>query len=384
MSVSRFSPVCWPGAKCWSPLFTMLAGATVVAIMTVCPTLAQESSSSGEAQANSRPTTAGREGVSTGAKETLIGYDELLTLTGHTEWVSGVAFSPDGKQLASVAWDKTVRLWDAMTGKELLVLPPMKNALSSVVFGPDGSQVAVVGFDYTVSLVNVKTGRVQVTLDGRIGEPVTFSSDGKQLMAVCADKERKECAVTVWDTTNGKKMRVLQGHNSANEFCYQVIYSPDRTRHAVTIMNANNTEREEGIRMMIMENRTDGEDPQKLVSLDGEWLPLAFNPDGTGLAILTAENSVKLLPIKDGQPMRALAAPSVDVTSAAFSPDGKWLATVQDTTIRLWNTESGAEQLTLKGHTHSVSGVAFSRDGNRLATSSYDNTIRIWQLRFVP
>jgi WD40 repeat protein len=190
-----------------------------------------------------------------------------------------------------------------------------------------------------------------------------------------------EAVVAVWDAANGQKVRVLDGHNGANEFCQSVVFSPDRIRYAVTILNAN----EQGLRMKIMERPSDKDNSEEVLNLEGQWLPLAFSPDSQWLAMIAEDNSVKLLPMKHGQPMRGLAAPSANVTSAAFSPDGKWLATAsQDTTIKLWDTKSGAETLTIKGHNHTVSCVAFSPDGKRLATASFDNTIKVWELRFAP
>lgn len=84
---------------------------------------------------------------SVNAKKTSIQAHERLSLNGHTNWVSSIEFSPDGKQLVSVSWDKTVRFWDIATGGELLVLPPMKSELNSVTFSSDGRRLAVGGFD---------------------------------------------------------------------------------------------------------------------------------------------------------------------------------------------------------------------------------------------
>ncbi len=313
-------------------------------------------------------------------EESSIPARELHTLNGHTDWVSAVAFSPDGERLASVSWDKTARIWDVDTGEPLLVLPPMKSELNSVAFSPAGNKLALVGFDHTVTIVDGETGKLLTTLEGRIGPPVTFSRDGKQLTAISASREKMEAVVAVWDTTSGKRIKVLPGYSGAGEHCERVVLSPNQLYHAVTINNSQG----EGIKMKIMETLHEGSVHENL-TLEGAWLPLNFSPNGNWLALATKDNVVKLLSMTGDPSMRSIATSVSNITDVTFSPNGQWLATTsQDTTARIWDVDSGVQRFSLKGHKHSISCVVFSHDGTRLATSSFDNTVKIWTLTSDP
>ncbi len=146
------------------------------------------------------------------------------TLTEHTRGVSSVAFSPDGKILASGSWDDTVRLWDVSTGKLLKTILTNHGVVCRVNFAPDGLILASsgdFGSDNTVRLWNVKTGKLKTTFEGHTGTvmSVVFSPDGKTLASGSGDH-----TVRLWDVKSGKHKTTLTGHTSD---VWTVAFSPD-------------------------------------------------------------------------------------------------------------------------------------------------------------
>ena len=235
--------------------------------------------------------------------------------------LNGVAFSPDGKRLASASDDGAVKVWDTSTGENVFTLKGHSEPVQSVAFSPDGKRLASASNDQTVKVWDAKTGKDVLTLKGH-SEPiqcVAFSPDGKRLASASDDK-----TVKVWDAKTGKEVLTLNGHT-------------------------------------------------KIV------LCVTFSPDGKRLASGGEVGQIKLWNAETGNSVLTLAGHEYYVADLAFSRDGKRLASASwDNTIKVWDVARGRELLTLKGHVDNVYAVDFHSDGKRLASASRDGWVKVW------
>ena len=297
-------------------------------------------------------------------------------LKGHTSQVTSVAFSPDGRTLASGSWDDTIHLWDAVTGAHIRTLEGHTSRVSSVAFSPDGRTLASGSPDTTIRLWDAVTGAHIRTLEEHLHEDkspvnsVAFSPDGRTLASGGRDKSYKR-AVRLWDAVTGVQIRHF---GLELEDVDSVAFSPDGRTLACG---------QDGGRFALFDAVTGAHILTRQGPTAFNTLSVAFSPDGRTLASSSGDrdSTVLLWDAVTGAHIRTLEGHKWLVTSVAFSPDGRTLASgSRDETIRLWDAVTGAHIRTLEGHTFWVTSVAFSPDGRTLASGSSDHTIRLWTL----
>ncbi|WP_460202727.1 WD40 domain-containing protein [Scytonema sp. NUACC21] len=291
---------------------------------------------------------------------------QLLTCKGHTGWIWPITFSPDGHVLASGSDDQTVKLWDISTGHCLATLQGHSGGTWSVAFSPNGHMLASSSEDTTMRLWDVGTGRCIKILqgDGSRVWAVAFSPDGTTLASGNDDH-----AVKLWDLRDTKCIQTLQGHTHRVQ---SVAFSPDG--HILVSGCHDQTVRlwdvGTGQCLKTLQGHTD------LVN------SVAFSLDGRKLASGSDDQTVRLWDVGTGQCLKTLKGHGSKVWTVAFSPNGTTLASgSDDQTVKLWDVTTGQYLKTLQGYCNGVWSVTISSQGTMLASGSGDQKVRLWDVR---
>ncbi|MGH3824415.1 MAG: eIF2A-related protein [Pseudonocardiaceae bacterium] len=293
----------------------------------------------------------------------LVASPVRVVLRGHEDWVREVAWSPDGRRLATVSNDRTARIWDADTGSELIVLRGHENWVRGVAWAPNGRWLATGSDDRTARIWDADSGRELVLLHGHDDDvrQVAWSPDSQRLATASRDRTTR-----IWDADSGSELALLRGHNNAVR---GVAWSPDSRRLATVSFDRT-------IRIW------DADSGSELAVLRGhrdEVRAVAWSPDGKWLATASSDRTARIWNPASGGELVLLGGHNGGLREVSWSLDGKRLATASnDRTARIWDAITGDELVTLRGHNGSVAGVAWSPDDQLLATASHDWTTRIW------
>lgn len=308
---------------------------------------------------------------------TTLGAGETAVLRGHENWVKGVVFSPDCWRIASVSGDpvfggtkgNSLFVWDADSGRQILRIQGHDRELTCVAYSLDGRWLATSSTDMTVRLWDSVSGAQHRCFGDHYASSLIFTPDGKSIIGGSGG------TVRVWDAETGVEHRCIGGHeNTINS----VAISPDGRR--IVSASGHHYGRDENKDYTI--RIWDATSGANLACMRGHQdcvMSVAYSPDGQWIVSGSWDRTVRVWDAETGNELSCIRGHSDNVWSVAFSPDGLCIASgSSDATVRIWDIKTGRELNCLRGHEKGVLSVAYSPDGRRIASGSYDMAVRVW------
>ncbi|MBE9206825.1 NACHT domain-containing protein [Nostoc sp. LEGE 06077] len=292
-------------------------------------------------------------------------WRQLLICKGHTNWVPSLVFSPDGSMLASSSSDHTVKLWNVTTGQCIQTLQGHKHEVWTVAFSPDGNTLTSGSNDHMIKLWSVSTGECLKTFQGHTSWIVcaVFTLDGQKLVSGSDDN-----TIRVWNVSTGECLKILPGHLDGIR---SISISPD----GQTIASSSDDQ------TVKLWDIAAGECIKTLHGHHAAVWSVAISPQGNLIASGSLDQTVRLWDFHTGQCLKTLQGHSGWVLSVAFNLQRNLLATSSDDqTVKLWDVNTGQCLKTLSGYTSQSWSVAYSPDGQMLASGGHDQIVRLWDI----
>ncbi len=316
-----------------------------------------------------------------------LNHPELFSLTEHRNWVFGVAYSPDGRLIASVGggnpyWQTQgaetiepgeVLLWDTRSGDCVKKLAGHANVVHALAFSADGSRLVTGGADRLVKLWDTATGEELLSLEGHEGviRSVAFSPLGNVVASGSEDQ-----TIRLWDLATGEVKYTLRGHSN---WVRGVAFSPDSR----TLASVSTAEAYRSGELLVWDVES-GRESVRLEANRGFYYDVAISADGRRVAA-SCDQGVAIWDLASRQLQRVLTGHRGESRNVVFSPDRLHIISGGiDSSLRVWNLKNGKETFVLRGHTGVLLGLDVSPDGQRLVSCADDGTVKVWDLTLHP
>lgn len=300
-------------------------------------------------------------------------------IKGHTDSVSCVVFSPDGRRFATASKDKTVRVWDAESGAEIRRFEA-PDAIDFVTFSPDGTRILFPS-ERILRYWDIETWeeikleyRCEEWINRPYGRIAAFSPDGKIFAYIGTGRSWGRSSLWFWNLeAETDELEEFQGEIEG--FITSLAFSPDGKR---IVLASNN-------KMVYIWDVETQKEIRRLEGHTDRVNSVAFSPDGKLIVSVSTDHTMRIWDAETGKEILSLAEHIGPVSSVAFSPDGKRIVSAcWDQLVRIWDVEENRIIRKLKGHNDYVNSVAFSPGGKRIISASKDKTVRIWDVRLYP
>jgi WD40 repeat protein/serine/threonine protein kinase len=291
----------------------------------------------------------------------------IMTLHGHRFRVNSISLNLDGKRIASGSADRSIKVWNWVTGKELMTISKAhENEITCVSFSPDGTRLVSSDGSGEIKVWDVTSGNKVMTLEGHNDWvfSTALSLDGKHIASTAYGNKM----IKVWDMETGDKIMSLCGHE---EDIYSVAFSPD----SKLIVSGSSD------RTIKVWDMAGGDEVMTMMGHHDGVSPVLFSPNGKLFASGSSDNTIKIWNATTGDELITLRGHDGPIESIAFSPDANYIVSGgMDNKIKVWNTATGEQTMNLCGHEGFVTSVLFTPDGNRIISGSWDGTIKVWDL----